>query len=114
MRLCKYLDVMNLQKTQSALITAFNSRGLCTTVSIANECGMGQSTVYRALNGNPKRMSKALYKLCNYANIDTKNITSEPENCTILMTALKQVWDGSEAHAKRLAKLLIVANSCRM
>lgn len=105
---------MNISKVQESVLKSFDTRGLNTTVSIANACDMTQSTVYRALKGDPKRMTAALNKLCIYANINPKNFTDSPEQSETLMNALKQVWDGTEAHAKQLARLLIVANSCKL
>jgi|TARA_R110002167_G_scaffold342253_1_gene551043 hypothetical protein len=105
---------MNINKVQKSVLKSLDTRGLHTTVSIANACGMTQSTVYRALKGDPKRMTTGLNKLCVYANINPKDFTDSPEQSETLMNALKQVWDGTEMHAKQLARLLIIANSCKL
>lgn len=105
---------MNIDKVQKALFESFDMNGLKTTVSIAEHCNMTQSTVYRALKGKPKRMTSALDKLCVYAKIDVREYSDKPEQSVTLMNALRQVWDGTEMHAKQLAKLLIVANSCKL
>lgn len=105
---------MNINKLQKMVFESFALKGLNTSVSIANKCGMTQSTVYRALKGDPKRMTAALDKLCVYANINPNDFTDSPAQSEILMNALKQVWDGTEMHAKKLARLLIVANSCKL
>jgi len=105
---------MNINKIQESVFKSLKLKGLNTTVSIANACGMTQSTVYRALKGDPKRMTAALNRLCVYANVNPKEFTDPPEQSETLMNALKQVWDGTEMHAKQLARLLIVANSCKL
>lgn len=105
---------MNIDKIQETLFESFRANGLETTVSIANACNMTQSTVYRALKGKPKRMTLALNKLCVYAKINLQDYADEPEQSDTLMNALRQVWDGTEIHAKQLARLLIVANSCKL
>jgi hypothetical protein len=105
---------MNICKIQKSLLDIFNEKGMSTTVSIANSYSMTQSTVHRALKGHPKRMTSALNKLCKYADLSMSDFTSDPGECDILMSALRCVWDGTEVHAKQLAKLLIVATSCKL
>jgi hypothetical protein len=105
---------MNIKKIQNALLESFKVNGLETKVSIAFSCKMTQSTVHRALKGSPKRMTSALNELCVYAKINLQDFADEPEQSDTLMNALRQVWDGTEIHAKQLARLLIVANSCKL
>jgi hypothetical protein len=105
---------MNINKVQKMIFESFSLKGINTSSSIASACNMTQSTVYRALKGDPKRMTAALNRLCVYANINPKEFTDPPEQSETLMNALKQVWDGTEIHAKQLARLLIVANSCKL
>lgn len=86
--------------------TRLAERKLVTSTAIAKESGLGQSQVYRNLFGRPKTASKTLLALCEYAGVDAYEGYSDPAQSQILMNALGSIWDGSEAHARRLAKLL--------
>ncbi|WP_175363271.1 hypothetical protein [Pseudomonas corrugata] len=87
----------------------FAEKGLETSASIAKATQINQSQVYRNLFCEPKRLSKTLQSLCKYADLHLGSpiaVVPDPRNCTVLMDALSEVWDGSEDHAKRLADLL--------
>ena len=78
---------------------------------LANAIGVHQSTISRALQSlDRKRLSKGLVKLCINANISLNipDNASTPDPCTNqeLIAALTDVWDGSSAHAKALAKII--------
>ncbi|MFK2919043.1 helix-turn-helix domain-containing protein [Dyella koreensis] len=89
-------------------------RGLTSGTAIAKATGLGQSQVHRNLYGSPRRVSRTLLALCKYAKIDAYERASDPRNSLALMEALAQVWDGSEAHARRLAKLLFAHRQAHM
>lgn len=91
---------------QDELRQFFTRSGDRTGTSIAKLCGINQSQVHRNLNGQPKRVTKTLRLLCDYANISIYVDQSDPRDSSILMEALASVWDGSDRHAKRLAELL--------
>jgi transcriptional regulator with XRE-family HTH domain len=79
--------------------------------ALANAMGVNQSTISRALKGSArKRLSKGLKKLCDYAGIPlTKPVTASPPDPRTnpnLISALAEVWDGSSAHARALAKII--------
>lgn len=92
----------------------FVSRGMLTTISIAESTGINQSQIHRNLFGKPKRLSKTLIFLCKYANISTFETTLDPRESVVLMEALGAVWDGSEEHACRLADLLFAHSRAGM
>lgn len=81
-------------------------QGLTTGSAIARATGLGQPQVHRNLFGRPKRVTRTLVELCKYASIDASAEASDPRDSPILMNALSQVWDGTEGHARRLARLL--------
>lgn len=81
-------------------------RQLIHSTAIAAASGLGQSQVYRNLFGRPKKVSKTLRALCEYANVNAYEGAADPSESPILMSALGNIWDGSEGHARRLAKLL--------
>lgn len=81
-------------------------RNLVTSAAIARASGLGQSQVHRNLFGRPKKASKTLLALCIYAKVDAYESFTDPSQSQVLMSALGSIWDGSEDHARRLAKLL--------
>lgn len=90
------------------------SRGLVTGTEIARASGLGQPQVHRNLFGQPKRAGRTLLALCKYAGINAYERASRPADSPVLMQALAEVWDGSEAHARKLAKLLLAYHQARM
>jgi transcriptional regulator with XRE-family HTH domain len=78
---------------------------------IAKNAGLNQSTISRLMGGKERqRISNGLQKLCNYAGIKLFSIApayhGNPSENTDLMGALGEVWDGTPAHAKALARLI--------
>lgn len=88
--------------------------GLSTGTEIARVSGLGQSQVHRNLFGRPKRVGRTLFALCEYAGVDAYEKTGDPRQSAVLMQALAEVWDGSEAHAQKLAKLLLAHHQARV
>ena len=76
---------------------------------IARLAGINHSTVYRILEGYSPRLryGPALRSICKLANISTKKArsTSVPPEITEVVL---QCWDGTEAHANRIAKAVAV------
>ncbi|RMT37012.1 hypothetical protein [Pseudomonas syringae] len=95
-----------IPQIQSELRQFFSQNGFMTTVSIAKACGMNQSQVHRNLYGKRCRVTQSLKALCDYANLSVYTASNDPRESVVLMEALGAIWDGSEKHAKRLAKLL--------
>lgn len=96
------------------LKTALEQRGLVTETQIAMACGLNQSQVHRNLYGRPKRVSRTLVALCKYADIDAYEDAGNPSESAVLMRALADVWDGTEPHARKLAKLLLAHHQARV
>jgi len=75
--------------------------------SLAQEVKIPQPTVYRALNPDSGRVNKTHIKLCVYAEINPYSEREViPEENRVLMSVLREVWDGTERHARALARLL--------
>ncbi|WP_426803424.1 hypothetical protein [Xanthomonas campestris] len=89
-------------------------RGLTASSAIARASKLGQPQVYRNLFGRPKKVSRTMRQLCEYAGIDAYEGTADPSESKVLMEALATVWDGTDAHAKRLAKLLFAHQQAHM
>jgi transcriptional regulator with XRE-family HTH domain len=73
---------------------------------ISIKSGIDQSQVSRILAGKFKRSSKNVEKLCKYAKIKIVANKISPIDNQTLMKALSYAWDGSEKHAKSIAKIL--------
>lgn len=97
---------MHIQFIQLQLIDSFRSMGLKTTVSVALHCGMTQSTVYRSLYGKPKRLTRSIRSLCNYANMELDRDIPNPAGNMEIMATLRSVWDGTDGQAKHISRLL--------
>lgn len=95
---------------QAELRQYFAANGLVTSVSIAKAVDINQSQVHRNLFDEPRRVSRTLRNLCEYAKIDVEMEAADPSTSAILMKALASVWDGTDEHARRLAELLFAHN----
>ncbi|WP_217450862.1 helix-turn-helix domain-containing protein [Vogesella oryzae] len=89
-----------------ALAPQFKSAGL-TQDEIAYAIGASQSQVSRVLSGHIKHRTKLFEKLCIYAknqlpHIEKPDVRANSE----LMSALAEVWDGTEDHAQALAQVI--------
>ncbi|MGZ3857875.1 MAG: helix-turn-helix domain-containing protein [Bacteriovorax sp.] len=77
--------------------------------SIAINTGIDQSQISRILNGKFKKaQGRNVEKICKYANISLKNLEMppDPSKNKVLMTAIEQIWDGSDKHAEAIAEVL--------
>ena len=76
---------------------------------LARITGVSQPTISRFRTGSPsrKRNSDAFNKLCDFYKIPV-SIESEadPSNNQVLLDAVRAVWDGTEAHAQALARVI--------
>ncbi len=88
--------------------------GLLTSTEIADRTGINQSQVYRNLFGKPRRVSKTLKKLCSYANMLQQDGAPDPRTSEVLMQALGSVWDGTAAHAQRIADMLLSIRQAKL
>ena len=74
---------------------------------LAAKAGVHQSTVSRALEGITERHSKARHRLALY--VEEKEPTdrvSKKGGVQCVMKAFNGIWDGSEAHAASIAKII--------
>lgn len=101
-------------KNSSQLINALKEKfdnGEYKQSNVANKCNISQSTISRYLENPPIKVTGVLIKLCNYAKIDLfLNDSSKPMNNEILMNALEDVWNGTEIHAKKIARVIRALN----
>lgn len=79
-----------------------------TQEQVAQATGVQQSTVQRLLASCPKRYTRALRAVCQYAKIGLSSRVrrEDPAKNQQLVGALRHVWDGSPAHADALAQVI--------
>lgn len=85
------------------------SKRLITQTELESETRIDQSQISRILSGRYSRTSKNVLKLCKYAknrfpDAVTSKVTETPH--PVLLEAIQTTWDGSEAHAQALAKII--------
>jgi len=76
---------------------------------IAKEAGISQASVSRASTPSGRtRYTRALFRLCNYANIPIYESEEKPDprDHPVLMGAIQEAWDGTEEHAQGLARVI--------
>lgn len=79
-----------------------------TQVELASLLAIDQSQISRIVNGDFKRISRNVKKICEYANIDLNFVIENrnPAENTELMEAISLVWDGTRKKAHALAKVI--------
>lgn len=74
---------------------------------LSNCSNLNQSTLSKYLKEPPKKVTPALKKICNYANISLySDELSQPEKNQVLMKALRENWDGTDEHARKISKII--------
>ncbi len=79
-----------------------------TQSELASRASVSQSTVSRAAKGVRVRRGAAHIRLCRYMQQYASTHHAPPDP---VLDAIRETWDGSEAHAAALAKL-IRASGC--
>lgn len=78
-----------------------------TQKELANEAGVSQSTVSRIERSLPVREGQARNQLFAYMQ-EVRAVTNDAEPA---LTAVRETWDGTEAHAEALATLIRASHS---
>ena len=71
--------------------------------------GVSQATVSRALARCPKKTSKEFERLCSYAYSMSGRATNRPVDDPDLLSAIREVWNGTPEHARALASMIRAA-----
>lgn len=75
-----------------------------TQEQVAKAVGASQSQVSRILGGKGLRRSRLLEEVCCYAERMNGGVTADAvRDNDDLIEAIRQVWDGTERHAKALS-----------
>lgn len=81
------------------------SNGFRTQSALSKASGVHQPTISRLLRGELRRIASEVKSLCDYANISIYTDQDPGENA-VLITALREVWDGTDEDAARIANVL--------
>ena len=96
-----------MQKDIHQLLRSFMASTGMGQTALADAAGVSQPTVSRALTGRPVRWGRAHAKLFRYIKsqgrpLSRKTVKSEEH----VVAAFKRIWDGSEAHASVVVRLI--------
>ncbi len=80
---------------------------------IAEITGVNQAQVSRILSGKFIRRTKNVDKICEYAELEVIPHKVNPAINEVLMDALSYAWDGTDNHAKAIAKILNVIGALK-
>lgn len=94
------------------LTRKFKEHAVC-QIEVSKLIDVSQSQISRVLAGKFKRRSKNVNKLCKFANIKFERHKVDPVQNRILIDALMEVWDGTDHHAKAIAKVLKALSSLK-
>ncbi len=74
-----------------------------------------QPLAWRALNGQTRKFTAACEALCRYANLNREDylVLPDPSKNGDLMGALQDVWDGTDRHARNIARLIRLLPKCQ-
>ena len=88
-------------------LSAYMRNARLSQVELAKLAGVSQATVSRALRGTNQKHSDARKKLFTYAGLDDHyGSSSTARGINLLTAAFSKIWDGSDAHALAVAKII--------
>lgn len=92
-------DLLASEIEKYKFVNGFNYEQLATHWNVC------KTTLYRAAKGNWQRPTKRLNIIAGKLNIKlTANV--DPAECKPFFAVVNEIWDGSEEHAAKLAKLV--------
>jgi transcriptional regulator with XRE-family HTH domain len=95
-----------MQEQSTALREYMREKGL-SQAQLATNAEVSQSTVSRALKGEAERHSQARHRLFAYAGIKPSTVELPiGDGANIVAKAFHRIWDGSVAHALKVAKIV--------
>lgn len=93
--------------SDSEALQAFLDKNHLSQMELAKAAKVSQATVSRALSGVPLKHGRARAKLFTYAQLNGPSGQPPPKKGPQrVITAFKRIWDGTEAHATAVAKII--------
>jgi transcriptional regulator with XRE-family HTH domain len=78
-----------------------------TQTQIARATGIDQSQISRILAGEARRASRHVLALCSFADRLDHDHGADPTRSSVLMDALRAVWDGTASDAEAIAGVIL-------
>jgi transcriptional regulator with XRE-family HTH domain len=95
-----------MQAVSDQLKDFMRARGM-TQIHLAQQAKVSQSTVSRAISRRSERHGEARRRLFIYAGIDDSEADSSTAAGTkLIIQAFLRIWDGSDAHALAVARII--------
>jgi len=99
-----------MKRPLSEIVAELQAWGRSTALDypeIARRSGVDLSTVYRVMSGEFERQKygAGIKKLCKFAKV-TMEVEAAGEVPLAVKRAVLETWDGTPAHAKRLARAI--------
>ena len=101
-------------QSPTAELSDYMAKNGLSQAALAKQAHVSQATVSRALQRFPKKHSEAICRLCNYAGIELSNDKlSTGLGIKSVLTAFENIWDGSDAHAEAIARIIAASRGLR-
>lgn len=103
-----YLEFRILQNKKSSLadaVTEYKDKKHMNYQQLASHWGVCKTTLYRAAKGNWQRPTKKLSAVAEKVGIKLVSDT-QISNCEPLLSTVNEIWDGTAAHATKLARIM--------
>lgn len=76
-------------------------------VALGRECGVSQATISRLADRQPTKWGRGFIRLYEYANRrQIARRAHDPAANLLLLSALQDVWNGTDEHAEALAAII--------
>jgi predicted XRE-type DNA-binding protein len=101
-------------KAQWAEMRATVAKSGLTQSDVARAAGVSQPAVSRLMGNCPKRHGGAFKNLCKYADSQrayAQTTLPLPVNDAALVSAIREVWNGTPEHAQALAAMIRAAGA---
>lgn len=101
-------------KAQWAEMRATVAKSGLTQPRLAREAGVSQPAISRLMANCPKRQGAAFRKLCRYAESQRAYAQATlplPVDDAALVSAIREVWNGTPEHAQALAAMIRAAGA---
>ena len=90
-----------------ARLRAYIDQKRITQAELAKRSGVSQATISRALQRANKKQSKARERLFAYAGLASEDSTDSTDaGIKLVIRAFEKIWDGSDADARAVAKMI--------
>jgi transcriptional regulator with XRE-family HTH domain len=101
------------QESLANRLRAFMEHRHLSQTTVAKAAKISQSTVSRALRGEVERQGRAKSKLFIYMQKELDAEGMQGKGKQKVISAFESVWDGSEAHATAIAKIIKASQELR-